>query len=465
MAWQSWGHSGGTNGNTGRGPLVELYLTGQHIEDTYLGLRVKNWFDHHLKGSGLDRARVRLLPRGTVTGGQPRVRQRAAAIGSGPARPLYLSVRRPAGGHEEDGPARGRPPGPTRGSARLRVHRGLRARGSGPPPGRPHGAVRHARHVRRLDHSRASKPLAIVGAPTLDVRFESPIVAPTQSVGPSRQLQVFAKLYDVEPDGSKTLVHKLISPVRVADVTQPVHMELPAVVHRVEAGHRLQLVLASTDAAYKNAYAVQPVTVRASPLAPAALSLPVVGRAATEGAVLCSPSSERWAGGTAVAPPWGHARHHHPFPGPPRRPHVRRLLHRRIVVLDGELETERHPDLLAAVPAVGRGPARRHQPVDQLPRRFGAGDARDPGYDAAGPQRRSTLALGLACSAGQFLLTAGANGKRFALPTPGSSCTRGRPASAARLSTSSSRPSPAVHRGDRARADRRAHRPAPGTDR
>jgi len=71
-------------------------------------------------------------------------------------------------------------------------------------------------------------------------------------------------------------VHKLISPVRVADVTQPVHIELPGVVHRVDAGHRIRLVLASTDAAYRNAHAVQPVTVRASPLAPDALSIPVV---------------------------------------------------------------------------------------------------------------------------------------------------------------------------------------------
>ena len=82
-------------------------------------------------------------------------------------------------------------------------------------------------------------------------------------------------MYDVAPDGTKTLVHKLVSPVRVADVTQSVHIELPGIVHRVEAGHRIRLVLASTDAAYKNAYAVQPVTVRANPLAPAAFTLPV----------------------------------------------------------------------------------------------------------------------------------------------------------------------------------------------
>ena len=50
MAWQSWGHSGGTGANSGAAP-GELDLTGEHIEDTYLGLRIKNWFDHHLKGS------------------------------------------------------------------------------------------------------------------------------------------------------------------------------------------------------------------------------------------------------------------------------------------------------------------------------------------------------------------------------------------------------------------------------
>jgi ABC-2 type transport system ATP-binding protein len=119
-------------------------------------------------------------------------------------------------------------------------------------------------------------PVTLVGVPTLDVRFDSPAVAAAQAAGPAGRLQVFAKLYDVAPDGTPTLVHKLVSPVRVADVTRPVRIELPGLVHRVPAGHRLRLVLASTDAAYKNAYAVQPVTVRADPLAPATLTLPVV---------------------------------------------------------------------------------------------------------------------------------------------------------------------------------------------
>lgn len=60
-------------------------------------------------------------------------------------------------------------------------------------------------------------------------------------------------------------------------MTKPVHIELPGIVHLVAAGHRLQLVLASTDAAYKNAYAVQPVTVTANPTTPATLRIPVIG--------------------------------------------------------------------------------------------------------------------------------------------------------------------------------------------
>jgi predicted acyl esterase len=113
--------------------------------------------------------------------------------------------------------------------------------------------------------------------PTLDVFLTAPTAAATQSAGPAGQLQLFAKLYDVAPDGSKTLVNKLISPVRVADVSKSVHIELPGIVHRVAAGHRLQLVLSSTDAAYKNADALQPVTVTANQLSPARLRIPVVG--------------------------------------------------------------------------------------------------------------------------------------------------------------------------------------------
>lgn len=277
MAWQSWGHSGGTGSNTGAAP-GELDLSGEHIEDTYLGLRIKNWFDHHLKGSTVSTGPAFSYFRDWIgyTGSAAPAYAGSSTYPVGTRKALYLSAADELvtskssilpGSTSWSNPGGGAPASYTEVSGlegQVALPQGLTTPFDTPGT---FGAWSTAAQ---------SKPLTIVGAPTLDVRFESPAVALTQSAGPSGQLQVFAKLYDVAPDGSKTLVHKLISPVRVADVTQPVHIELPAIVHRVEAGHRLQLVLASTDAAYKNAYAVQPVTVRASPLAPATLNLPVV---------------------------------------------------------------------------------------------------------------------------------------------------------------------------------------------
>jgi ABC-2 type transport system ATP-binding protein len=109
-------------------------------------------------------------------------------------------------------------------------------------------------------------PLNIVGMPTLDIQFTAPTVALTQLAGPAGQLQVFAKLYDVGPDGTLTLVNRLISPVRVTDVTKPVHIELPGI---------LQLALASTDGAYRNAATAQPVSVTVDPANPPKLTVPI----------------------------------------------------------------------------------------------------------------------------------------------------------------------------------------------
>jgi len=50
MAWQSWGHSGGAHGSSGAAP-GELDLSGQQIEGTYLGQRIKDWFDHYLRAA------------------------------------------------------------------------------------------------------------------------------------------------------------------------------------------------------------------------------------------------------------------------------------------------------------------------------------------------------------------------------------------------------------------------------
>jgi predicted acyl esterase len=71
--------------------------------------------------------------------------------------------------------------------------------------------------------------------------------------------------------------NRLISPVRVADVGRPVSVELPAIVHRFEAGHRLVLVLAGGDMAYRGSNARHAVTLTTDPGTPQTLVLPVVG--------------------------------------------------------------------------------------------------------------------------------------------------------------------------------------------
>ena len=282
MAWQSWGHSGGMKGNAAAAP-GELDLTGANIENTYLGLRIKNWFDHYLKG-------VNSAPTGPefsyfrdwvdYSGTAAPAYGTASSYPVGAQRSYYLS----GNGNLVTSQAAVRP-----GSLSW-SNPGLGAFGSYSEisglEGRIPAGTLPSNTTAPYDAPGtvgvwSTTPLAtttnIVGVPTLDVTFTAPTVALTQGSGPDGELQVFAKLYDVAQNGTQVLVNKLIAPVRVADVTKPVHIELPGIVHQLAPGHILRLVLASTDAAYKNAYTVQPVTVTANPLAPAILRIPVVG--------------------------------------------------------------------------------------------------------------------------------------------------------------------------------------------
>ena len=91
-----------------------------------------------------------------------------------------------------------------------------------------------------------------MGSPRLNVRISAPVAAQTQASGPRGKLVLFAKLYDVAPDGTQILQNRLISPVRVKDVTKPVQVDLPGVAQRFAAGHRIHLVVAGGDLAYAN---------------------------------------------------------------------------------------------------------------------------------------------------------------------------------------------------------------------
>jgi predicted acyl esterase len=262
MVWQSWGHSGG-----GQPAPGELDLDGGQIEGTYLGQRIADWFAHWLKGEreaplGPEFAWFR--PWVSYEGNAAPAYGTASRYPVGTQRRLFLSGDGTlvtsardvgAGGQAWANPGAGAPSSYSETSA---LQGAVVPDGITPPFDGPgsYGA---------WTTDPLAVPMDIVGVPRLDVRFDAPVVAAVQAQGPAAQLLVFAKLYDVAPDGSQHLVHRLVSPTRVADVAQPVRIELPGIVHRLEAGHRLRLVLAATDAAYKNAYPVQPVRVSSVP--------------------------------------------------------------------------------------------------------------------------------------------------------------------------------------------------------
>ncbi|WP_371101809.1 alpha/beta fold hydrolase [Streptomyces sp. PU_AKi4] len=110
----------------------------------------------------------------------------------------------------------------------------------------------------RFESAPVTDDLRITGSPTVTVHVES--------TGDDAVL--FGKVYDVGPDGrQQVLPSQLVAPFRVEDARsgKDVTLTLPAVDHEVRKGHRLRLVLASTDLGY------------ASPAAPATYTVSLKG--------------------------------------------------------------------------------------------------------------------------------------------------------------------------------------------
>ena len=226
------------------------------------------WFDHYLKGLGSAPARTfeyaRITPVNTDTGG-PRFRDYVAADYPGLDNQTDATQRRtvtlrgqpqtvlnPAGGA----------PAAVSGLPGLGDAAGLAGALGGDLPGQS----------ARFDSAAFDRTVDLVGAPTVRVRVSAS----------TDQAVLFAKLYDVDGQGHATLPQRLVAPVRVTGLapgqTRTVLVTLPAVVHRFEAGHRMRLVLASTDQGYATpadpaAYQVSLVDGRLSvPQVPAARS-------------------------------------------------------------------------------------------------------------------------------------------------------------------------------------------------
>jgi ABC-2 type transport system ATP-binding protein len=110
----------------------------------------------------------------------------------------------------------------------------------------------------RFESSAFGDDLRITGSPTVTVHVTSS----------TDDAVLFGKVYDVGPDGTQqVLPSQLVTPVRVegAKKGKDVRLSLPAIDHEVRKGHRLRLVLASTDLGY------------ASPAAPATYTVSLRG--------------------------------------------------------------------------------------------------------------------------------------------------------------------------------------------
>ncbi|MFE7527171.1 alpha/beta fold hydrolase [Kitasatospora sp. NPDC057542] len=251
--WFAGGHDGGTD-------------TSARVDD-----RVTAWFDHYLKGRSNDTgAAFRVTRTGGVdsTGFQAVLRgataDRYPGLGGTGSRTVELT-----GGEQTlANPPGGAPPGISTlpGVGALSQAASLGAGLSLDFPGQNAA----------FDSAPLDSPLHLTGQPTVPVRVTAD----------RPDAVLFAKLYDVGPDGKAVLPQQLAAPLRVtgADAGQTVTVALPTVDHTFPAGHRVRLVLASTDLAY--ASPAEPATYRVAPAG--ALTAPTVEELVTEAAPLPS---------------------------------------------------------------------------------------------------------------------------------------------------------------------------------
>ncbi|MFI7275124.1 alpha/beta fold hydrolase [Streptomyces sp. NPDC049879] len=125
----------------------------------------------------------------------------------------------------------------------------------------------------QFDSAPLDRTVHVTGSPTVRVR----VTADTPSV------VLFAKLYDVSPDGGQqSLPAQLVAPVRLDGTDEGVtaDLTLPAIDYPFADGHRMRLVLSTTDMGY--ASPAQPATVTAEPVGDG-LSLPTAPEVTTGG--------------------------------------------------------------------------------------------------------------------------------------------------------------------------------------
>ncbi|NUS15121.1 MAG: CocE/NonD family hydrolase [Streptomyces sp.] len=234
-------------------PVAVDWIAGGHdggdTEDGRIDGRVTAWFDHYLKGrtgtatgpafrvtrtGGLNSTDGSVVLRGADASAYPGLdgtSARRITLTGGPQR-----VTSPAGGTP---PAISAVPG----TGSLGALSSLGASLSMDVPGQ----------FAQFESAPLDAGTHLTGSPTVTVRVRTT----------SPDVVLFGKLYDVTAGGKSTLPAGLATPVRLAGAPDGtlVTLQLPAVDHDFASGHRMRLVLATTDLGY------------ASPAAPASLTV------------------------------------------------------------------------------------------------------------------------------------------------------------------------------------------------
>src|SRR3954470_23846826 len=212
MLWKSGGHTGGA------------------IPELYLARLQREWMDYYLRGAGRQPSLDFLFLRDWVPyEGKP---DAADAVGVTPSYPaaddtsFYLSgadqlttqlasVKSGAASFEAT-------PSPT-GTGGAIV--GSPDENRPPAPDLP-------RTFAGYETDALTEDVDVAGIPTLRIKLDAPTFAESQQQGPGGMLVLFAKLLDVDPAGSATLIRNRLAAARVPDVPKPVELQLPGMVHR-----------------------------------------------------------------------------------------------------------------------------------------------------------------------------------------------------------------------------------------
>ncbi|HUR15194.1 MAG TPA: CocE/NonD family hydrolase [Mycobacteriales bacterium] len=243
MIWNSGGH-GGYDSKPGE---CEVYGGGHSgLDDCYLTLRTLAFLDHWLRGKP-DRSPGFTYYRDWVPySGKGATKQygEAPAFPTGETLTLTLS-----------------------GSGQLVVQHPVSSSVTlvNPPAGLP-GSHSEISNFTGPGSSPNASGLPPADAPGTSASFTSgPLAQPIVSVGvPSARLRLshvgrsdlflFGKVYDVDPQGNATLIHRLVAPIRIPSPSLDpwVDVKLLGFAHRFDKNHQIRVTFSTTDATSYN---------------------------------------------------------------------------------------------------------------------------------------------------------------------------------------------------------------------